>query len=713
MLLKSIVFFFLSLPALAFAQTQLYHEDFSGQNNFGAQGQLTGSPSINLGTATWTIDVSQANLTATSDWFVVRNEKLEGRDLDGEAIWYSPSITINGFNGIEILIDAEESGTLESSDYLIAEYRLDAGAWVNLRLNGSLYDDFNGVSISHFGFTGQTLEIRVRMLNNASTEYHSIDNVMVLGYSELLYSAGSWNRQPDAYSDSINVRIATGENLSANSNMNTRNLILEANATLILNSGQSLRVHEAIQNNGQIILENESVLVQTASTNLNSGSGSFEVKKDFVAPDHERFSFWSSPVQNATMQQTFATTWQGDRYEFNAENQSFQAYPNGILTPGLAYACAPSAQNSSNVTNFSDQRIFSGNLNNGPLSVSLNNIQGGDWLLLGNPYPSPIDFQVWIQANPDIVPSLYFWDSSTPSKSGSAYAIWNSAGGVAVPFSTRNAPTESIAVGQGFMVQIDPSFSGSSLNIQFDNNQRQSTFPSFFKSKVAIPRFYLSLGNDSIGLSTLIALAVNGKVPRNAQQKESFSGIEFFTKSGESPCAIQTLAYDGPAQTLRIKLGIKVPDAGMYRLSLDSIQNAAGYNYSLFNRKDSTFYNLNLGPKSLFLASGELDSSYEFHIYPAQLSLDAKDSKPTSTLVTWTIKDGRIILNSCSDSFKMKDVTLYSLGGRQICHFTNRQGFASHALCSSLHDGRGYALAEVHFVDGSTEVLLIPIFNDH
>jgi len=41
------------------------------------------------GVSRWSIDVSAAELTATSDWFKVVSEQLSARDVDGEAVWLS------------------------------------------------------------------------------------------------------------------------------------------------------------------------------------------------------------------------------------------------------------------------------------------------------------------------------------------------------------------------------------------------------------------------------------------------------------------------------------------------------------------------------------------------------------------------------------------------------------------------------------------------
>lgn len=696
------------LPCLSIGQTQLYFEDFSGQNNLGALGHSSGTALINMGTVSWTIDVSQANLSASSDWFLVRNEHLEGRDLDGEAIWYSPNIGIASYQGIEIKIEAQELGTMEARDYLIAEYRVDAGAWNEFHLNGALYDDFTAVDVNHFGNSGQSLELRVRFLNNASSEYHSIDNIEVLAYSELLYSSGQWNRAPDIYSDSIDVRIASNETVTLSADANLKNLNLEANAQLTLSSGKFLKVHEAIQNDGVIRIENNSNLIQTALVNQNTGSGQYQVLREYLAPDHERFSFWSSPIQNAEMQTVFASTYSGDRYRFDAGSQNYIAYSTGPLVAGQGYACAPSAQTSSQVSNFNDQRLFTGTLNNGDLSLSISGIQGGDWLLIGNPYPSTMDTQLWLLDNPDIVPSIYYWDSSTPTKSGAAFASWNSLGAVAVPFSARQTPSQDIGVCQAFMVQIDPSFTGNSLILKFKNEHRSSGQPSFYKHEFPFRSFYLSLKKGNKGISNLIVLLDSISPKNSTLQKESASGLGFYSFDIKERYTLQAISGPYLGSVSKVKIGLEAADSGLYSLSLDSIVDAQGMSCYLFNRIDSSYHDLTKGSKSLIYRENELDTCYEIHFLHHGWNLERDILEFPNAQVYWEMEEGLLNFFTRPNGPKIKSISLYKLDGKKIYQFNKDEGFSCHRVNQGIPENAVLIIAEIHLMQGQPLILKIP-----
>lgn len=173
----------------------IYSEDFTGQNGKGAVGP---APTIDLADVTWTIDVSDAKLTSANDYFRVLDERLVGRDLDGEAIWKSPTVGISGYTNLVLSLDAIEVGNHEGSgafaDHFDVLYSIDGGT-------PTLVADFNGLgSLTHTligdrpddedwgsqtvtisGFSGSTLEVIVRMNNSADTENLILDNVQVTG----------------------------------------------------------------------------------------------------------------------------------------------------------------------------------------------------------------------------------------------------------------------------------------------------------------------------------------------------------------------------------------------------------------------------------------------------------------------------------------------------------------------------------------------------
>jgi len=138
------------------------------------------------GVTKWSIDVSGAQLTASSDWFKVKSGKLEGRDLDGEAAWLSEVIDVSAATGINISVSASESGTHENTDYFDLAYSIDGGAFVvvtDWESKGSashtLIDDFTSSVVTVDLNAASTLQVKVVMKNNAGSEYIRLDDVVV------------------------------------------------------------------------------------------------------------------------------------------------------------------------------------------------------------------------------------------------------------------------------------------------------------------------------------------------------------------------------------------------------------------------------------------------------------------------------------------------------------------------------------------------------
>jgi len=154
----------------------LYEENFIGQNDKGAIGST-----IDILDCNWTVDVTSAILTDNDDYFKVKDEKFEAKDVDGNCIWSSPSINISNYHNVSLNILATESGSLENSDFMYSEYSVDGGVWNYFSSFGQLSNDFNSRTVSQSGLRGNSVKIRITVKNNESNEYIRFDDVKVTG----------------------------------------------------------------------------------------------------------------------------------------------------------------------------------------------------------------------------------------------------------------------------------------------------------------------------------------------------------------------------------------------------------------------------------------------------------------------------------------------------------------------------------------------------
>jgi len=167
------VFSFLCFSAAEMqAQTTIWSEDFTC-----ADGTTQGS-----GTPPkWTINISGATITPPDDWFEVRSNQMEGRDVDGVAEWLSESINISGYSNVSASVDLTKEGVMESTDYIRVYYILDGGTETLFETHGDNPGNFDNRTATQTGLSGSTLEIIIRVKNSAGTEYHQFDNLLIQG----------------------------------------------------------------------------------------------------------------------------------------------------------------------------------------------------------------------------------------------------------------------------------------------------------------------------------------------------------------------------------------------------------------------------------------------------------------------------------------------------------------------------------------------------
>lgn len=176
------------------AQAATYWQETFLSPQIQGKGATGGHPPVlNMeGVTKWTLDISHANLSSSTDWFRVEDHRFEGRDLDGPAVWETEAISLAGLSNARFELDVREEGDHESSDYLDVYYRLDGGtfqrvpSWEGLgNVHHTLVgdkpddDDWGSTTITQ-PVSGHTLSIRVVFRNNAGAERLQLLSLRVL-----------------------------------------------------------------------------------------------------------------------------------------------------------------------------------------------------------------------------------------------------------------------------------------------------------------------------------------------------------------------------------------------------------------------------------------------------------------------------------------------------------------------------------------------------
>ena len=249
--IRIVLFFIISFLFIDPANSQtIWLEDFN---------DLSDGTTSDAGPTAWTRDVTACTLTA-GDLFEVNNQKFEASNTDGEGIWTSEVIDISGYPSVQIDIDISENGHLENTDYIKMYYKIDGGSEL---LFYEQANDFGSDVATALNLSGNTLQIIIKIYNNAANEHHYIDNVTVSALTATSYYSiadGNWNNGntwsntsggapcgcvPDATG---NVYIENGYTVNMNVDGNAMNVNIAPGSTLLWTAGNDLNIN----NNGNI-----------------------------------------------------------------------------------------------------------------------------------------------------------------------------------------------------------------------------------------------------------------------------------------------------------------------------------------------------------------------------------------------------------------------------------------------------------------------------
>ncbi|MDI5887260.1 LamG-like jellyroll fold domain-containing protein [Flavobacterium yafengii] len=318
--------------------------------------------------------------------------------------------------------------------------------------------------------------------------------------------------------------VRTSHNITSAGNKTVLGLFVNSN-TLSATNDSKIEVSHYLKLDGKIDLVGRSQLVQKLGSDLDAtSSGSLERDQQGQANKYN-YNYWSSPVgaintttnnntftvagvlrdgtnaaapgtinwingyDGATSPFSLARFWiyKFDNLANNYANWT-QIGETGLLSASKGFTLkGPGTSGTQNLT-------FLGKPNNG----TINNTVGADQLLLvGNPYPSALDANKFINdnigsietatTNPAIDGALYFWEHYATNSSHElaayqgGYGIRNLSGGVApsatgVDFisgsgtASKLAPNQFIPVGQGFFIIGKVGTGGT---VTFNNSQRE------------------------------------------------------------------------------------------------------------------------------------------------------------------------------------------------------------------------------------------------
>ncbi|SDG99796.1 hypothetical protein SAMN04488062_103321 [Flavobacterium omnivorum] len=600
------------------------------------------------------------------------------------------TIVSGTYNGTPSLEFKNSSGTQTASGNIIAGNKL------NIEAVGTTVFNMNG-----FNLTATILNIAaadaVLDMKNGNLSFTVIDamngTVRFSGVSNgVSFPSGTVDYygigQTVAGGNYYNLLFSgIGGNYRIVTDIDVANTFTITNGDVTVDDSVSLNLDSAITvlSSGTLTLENNSSLVQTTFTGNNVGN--VTVRRNTTPIVLDDFTYWSSPTKGTQTLRDFSPNTQSDKYfEYNNDWANVNA-SSTVFAPGIGYAIrAEGTLIPPGMPAVDDSLRFIGVPNNGTINipVTVRTSDGVGERLVGNPYPSAIDADAFINANlvgtgtinQTITGTLYFWTHNHTLSGNdylaSDYATYNLFGGVGVDSGTGNItdPNQYIASGQGFFIEND--LAG---NVTFDNSMRViSNNNNFYRQKKTKNteeekhRIWLKLQKGTSDLTgTLVGYGSNstndfdpGYDSYVYDENQAFSLYSFI---GTSKMAIQSKSLPF-VDTDVISFGYSINVAGDATISIDKVDGLFSDNQNIYleDKVLNVVHNLKEDPYIFNSEKGTFNERFELRFKDKTLASADFELNVNGVLIA---KD-KNELKIKSELETIKRITVFDMLGRII-----------------------------------------------
>jgi len=220
-------------------------------------------------------------------------------------------------------------------------------------------------------------------------------------------------------------------------------------------------------------------------------------------------------------------------------------------------------------------------------------------VLLGNPYPSGLDADLFAADNANLDNNFYFWDHNTGTdtagnNNSADWAKYNTvlSSGTAAG-SGGEVPDGNIGTAQGFFATLN---SGSSVT--FENSHRVGDNDQFYSPTTNNKHLaWLNLTNDNDDFNQILIGALpeakDGKDGSDGSKFNANPNLSFYSVLGNEQLGIQGVSIPSLNQTKVIELGVIANVTGNYTIALDSTNNwPNNFSLKLVDTKEDVSVNL-------------------------------------------------------------------------------------------------------------------------
>jgi len=345
-----------------------------------------------------------------------------------------------------------------------------------------------------------------------------------------------------------------------------------------------------------------------------------------------------------------------------------------------------------------DEVVFTGKINNGEITPSIfltpNADPEGDFNLIGNPYPSAVDADLFINTNlSKISGTLYFWTHKDDLGGGlnlgpdaynysqDDYAVYNLTGGTATVATTGTASVSNSAVPLGYIASCQGFFVEAEVDnttVTFNNAMRvglPSTANSQFyktrsgKSKIeSKDRLWLNLENSMGMFSQQLVGYFDNTTPGydkgyDGLVSDGGNYVNFYSFIDDETYKIQGRSTFNENDQLR--LGYFSAVAGNFDINIDSKEGVftnSDISVYLEDKRLNIVHNLKQSPYSFTTESGTFNDRFVLRYNNKTLKNANFETLENQVLVS--NKNKQVKVNSLSEM--IDKVSVYDLLGRDL-----------------------------------------------
>ena len=490
-------------------------------------------------------------------------------------------------------------------------------------------------------------------------------NIVYVGVPVTTWNGTTWSFGPP----NAAIRAVFDGNYNSTSDLSACSVTVQS-GSVVINSNHTLTVQNSVEvTGGSLTFEDDSSLVQTTNA-VNTGNITY---KRITTPIRKfDYVYWSSPVSPQTLVALSPLTQFDKYYSFDPIIGNWVSVPSfSLMIPGKGYIIrGPNTFSTTVPTPYNAS--FVGVPNNGTISIPIQ--LGASFVnLIGNPYPSAINIDLFMEFNGDtglglVDKTIYLWTHNTAlngnNYTNNDYAVYNYLGGVGTSASTSpgvnsSIPTGKIGSGQSFFIKglaAGDAIFNNSMRIAGNNTQ-------FYRTADDRSRVWLQISDGAAGYKqTLVGYADGASNGIDSGYDGEFFNIgnpvALYSLVGTNTLTIQGRALPFNQNDV-VPLGYKATDNGNLTISLFDFDGLfTTQNIYLKDKYLNIIHDLKASDYLFTTVSGTFDDRFEL-VYTNGV-LGTPEFQNESAIVLYN-PDGTIRI--ASTETLIKTIKVYDLRG--------------------------------------------------